>query len=223
MKTRTVIACIVLVAAAVGPVFGQVTGAAGRSAIAYLEGQVTIDGKAAAIGDTVPLGATVATAAQSLCEIAFNTKNVIRLGENTTFVFNPANLQQGSELKKGTLALVLKNISTLAGAARFTVRTPSAVAGVRGTTFFINAIDEKTTYVCSCNGSVHVEDLSGGSAHDMVSAHHKAYLFTSTAAGVTVADSTLLYHSDAEMEKLAGDIGVNIDWTVPDREAPAGR
>jgi hypothetical protein len=48
----------------------------------------------------------------------------------------------------------------------------------------------------------------------MVSAHHKAYLFTLTAAGVNVADSTLLYHSDADMEKLAGDIGVSIDWTV---------
>jgi hypothetical protein len=211
-------ACIVLVAAVfAGPVFGQTVGAAARSSVAYLEGQVTIDGKPAAIGDTIPLGATVATAAQSLCEIEFNMKNVIRLGENTTFVFNPGNLQQGSELKKGTLALVLKNISTVAGAARFTVRTPSAVAGVRGTTFFINAVDAKTTYVCSCNGSVHVEDLAGGSARDMVSAHHKAYLFTSTAAGVSVADSTLLYHSDAEMEKLAGDIGVNIDWTVPGR------
>jgi hypothetical protein len=62
-----------------------------------------------------------------------------------------------------------------------------------------------------------VQDLAGGSAKDMVSAHHKAYLFTSTSAGVNVADSTLLYHSDADMEKLAGDIGVSIDWTVPDR------
>ncbi len=161
MNTRRVMACIVLVAAVVvGPAFGQVTGVTGRSALVSLEGQVTIDGKAAAIGDPVPFGATVATAAQSLCEIEFNTKNVIRLGESTTFVFNPGNLQQGSTLKKGTIALVLKNISTLAGAARFTVRTPSTVAGVRGTTFFINAIDEKTTYVCSCNGSVHVEDLA---------------------------------------------------------------
>jgi hypothetical protein len=224
MNTRSVVACVALAAAvSAGPVFGQTVGATARSSVVYLEGQVAIDGRPAAIGDTVPLGATIATAAQSLCEIEFNAKNVVRLGEDTTLVFNPGNLQQGSELKKGTLALVLRNISTVASAARFTVRTPSAVAGVRGTTFFINALDANTTYVCSCNGSVHVEDLAGGSAHDMVSAHHKAYLFTSSASGVNVADSTLLYHSDADMEKLAADIGVNIDWTVPDRAPAAGR
>jgi hypothetical protein len=214
MNMRKLMACIVLVTVvSTGWVFGQ---AAARSSIIYLEGQVTVDGNPAAIGDTVALGATVVTAAQSSCEIGFNTKNIVRLGESTTFVFNPGNLQQGSELKKGTLALVLKKISTVGSAAGFTVRTPSAVAGVRGTTFFINAIDASSTYICSCNGSVHVEDLAGGSAKDMVSAHHKAYLFTATASGVNVADSTLLYHSDASMEKLAGEIGVSIDWTTPD-------
>jgi hypothetical protein len=205
---------VVIFALAAAGAFAQ---AGGPAVVAYLEGQVTVDGKPAAIGDTVPLGATVATADASLCEIEFNQKNAIRLGASTTFVFNPGNLQQGSELKKGTLILVLKKLATVAGGPSFTVRTPSAVAGVRGTSFFINAVDASTTYICSCNGAVHVEDLRGGSAHDVVSAHHKAFVFTSTAAGSTVADSTLLYHTDADMEKVASDIGVGIDWTTPDR------
>ncbi len=114
-------------------------------------------------------------------------------------------------------ALVLKKLATLTGAPTFTVRTPSAVAGVRGTSFFINAVDARTTYICSCNGAVHVEDLRGGSAQDIVAAHHKAVVVTSTDTGATVADSTLLYHTDADLEKVASDIGVTIDWTTPDR------
>ena len=192
-------------------------GSVGRSAITYMEGSVTLDGVSAAVGDIVPLGSTIATGDTSLCEIQWNGQNIIRLSAGTTFVFNPGNLQVGSELKKGAIALVLKKVSTVAGGPGFTVRTPSAVAGVRGTTFFINAVDASTTYICSCNGSVHVEDPSGGSAHDMVSAHHKAYLFTTGATGVGVTDSTLLYHSDADMDALAKKIGVSIDWTTPDK------
>ncbi len=189
---------------------------AGAASISYLEGSVTIDGAAAAIGDPVPLGATVATGAQSLCEITWNVKNIVRLSAGTTFVLNPGNLQVGSELKRGAVTLVLKALAGGGGPA-FTVRTPAAVAGVRGTSFFINAIDASTTYVCCCNGSIHVEDVTGGSARDVTAPHHKSYLFTSSANGVNVADSTLLYHSDADVDGLAAKIGVRIDWTTPDR------
>jgi hypothetical protein len=215
MKALRVTLLLVLVAG-LAPAAGA-QGAAGRSTITYTEGSVTLDGAPAAVGDIVPLGSTIATGDQSVCEIQWNGQNIIRLSAATTLVFNPGNMQVGSELKKGAIALVLKKVSALGGGPGFTVRTPGAVAGVRGTTFFINAVDASTTYVCSCNGSVHVEDPYGGSAHDMVSAHHKAYLFTMGAKGVAVTDSTLLYHSDADMDALAKKIGVSIDWTTPDK------
>jgi hypothetical protein len=208
------LAIVLVLVLAASSAFAQ---AGGTALVSYVEGSATVDGKPASIGDPVPLGATVATAQDSLCEIQWNGKNAVRLGASTTFVFNPSNLQQGSELKQGTLVLVLKKLATVAGAPSFTVRTPSAVAGVRGTSFFINAVDAQTTYICSCNGSVHVEDIRGGSVHDLVSAHHQAFTYTATAAGATVAGAALLYHSDADMEKVAADIGVSIDWTTPDR------
>jgi hypothetical protein len=62
-----------------------------------------------------------------------------------------------------------------------------------------------------------VEDPAGGSAKDIVAAHHKAVLFTTSSTGVSVADSTLLYHTDADMDALAKKIGVTIDWTTPDK------
>ena len=218
MRNRHMIAVLVLCLAAAAAFAGGRQELAGYSAsIAYIEGQATIDGKAASIGDTVPLGSIVATQEQSLCEIRFNGKNAIRLAESTSFVFNPANVQSGSELKQGALILVLKNLTAGSGVSGFRLRTPSALAGVRGTSFFVKAVDARNTYVCCCNGAVHVEDAAGGSPMDITAPHHKAYLFQTTDSGIGLVDSTLLYHSDADMEKVASGVGVTIDWTVPDR------
>jgi ferric-dicitrate binding protein FerR (iron transport regulator) len=196
---------------------GSAETVSGTASVSYLEGQVSVDRKSAAIGDPVPLGSTVVTDAQSLCEIQFNVKNVVRLAEATTFVFDPGNLQKGSELKNGAVMLVLKKLAAVTGGAGFTVRTGNAVAGVRGTSFFFKAVDPVTTYICCCNGAVHMENATGSSSQDVEAPHHKAYLFTSSGREVTVSDSTLLYHTDADMEGVAATLGVTIDWSVPDR------
>jgi hypothetical protein len=60
--------------------------------VTYLEESVTIDSAEANIGDLMPLGAVVSTSAGSLVDIEFNSRNAIRLSENTTFVFNPNNI-----------------------------------------------------------------------------------------------------------------------------------
>ncbi len=162
MRNRILIVVVILGLAAFAANANGKSESTGYSAsIAYIEGQATIDGRTASTGDTVPLGSTVATDAQSLCEIRFNGKNAIRLAESTAFVFDPANLQRGSELKQGALIMVLKNLTTGADGQGFKLRTPSALAGVRGTSFFVKVVDASATYVCCCNGAVHVEDNAG--------------------------------------------------------------
>ena len=54
------------------------------------------------------------------------------------------------------MAMVLRNLgSSVAnpGELRFWVRTSNAVAGVRGTCFFIKVEDDNNTFVCCCNGA----------------------------------------------------------------------
>lgn len=214
-----VIAAGACFASGTGETAGAAAAGTGSAAVvSYVEGQATIDGKPAAIGDTVALGATVSTAAASLCEVKFNTKNVIRLSENTTFVFDPGNLQRGSELRQGAIGLVLRKLVVGADGDSFKVRTGGTVAGVRGTSFFIKAVDPHVTYICCCNGSVSVSDETGTQSRAMRAAHHKAYLFTSSdSSATTIADSTLLYHTDEDMEKAAAEIGETINWNAPDR------
>ncbi len=184
--------------------------------IGYLEGQATIDGAPATIGDVVPLGATVTTGARSQCEIIFREKNIIRLGESTAFVFHPFNLQNGSELKTGSLTLVLKNlVGSAAGSPRFLVHTQTTTCGVRGTSFFMKVEDPNSTYVCLCNGAITIDDGSQ-SGMEVVAAHHGSYWLKKKDGAISVSKAPMLYHSDDDMETLAGKIGVSIDWTVAD-------
>jgi len=185
--------------------------------VSYIDGTVTIDGAAASVGDAVPYGAVVTTTAGSSAEIQFNGRNAIRLSENTTFVFNPRNLQTGSELRQGGLAFVLKGLSAVTAGQSFLVRTPSAVAGVRGTSFFMQVESPTSTYVCACNGDVQVLDVSGRVAKELAASHHKAVRISDAGSGPQMTDAPRLYHTDGDLEKVAGDIGVTIDWNTIDK------
>ena len=130
------------------------TGQAGAQVptITYLEGTATIDGAEARIGDTVPLGAVIVTFPGSLVDIEFNTSNAIRLSEDTTFVFNPRKSPDRERAAEGRAHPRAETDLSRARRAGFLVRTPSAVAGVRGTSFFMKVESPTSTYVCACNG-----------------------------------------------------------------------
>lgn len=185
--------------------------------VSYLEGDVTVDGSAAVIGDPVPLGSTVRTAAESACEIQFDSRNIIRMAEGTVLVFDPRNLQTGSQLREGALILVLKKLAAISGGPAFIVRTGNTAAGVRGTSFFVKAVDESTTYVCCCNGAIHVEGDGGQAVKDIEASHHSAVLIRGAGGTVTMEAAALEYHGDADMEQAAAKIGVTIDWSAVGR------
>jgi hypothetical protein len=185
--------------------------------ITYMEGTVTIDGRLAGIGDAVPLGSVVATSAQTLADVEFSARNVVRLSASTTLVFNPRNLLTGSELRRGALTLVLKNLTSSAAAESFLVRTPTTVAGVRGTSFFISVEDPSSTYVCACNGSVQVLGPDGSLLKELAASHHKAVRVSGNGGTPQVTDAPMLYHTDKDLEAVASDIGYTINWNVIDQ------
>jgi len=186
--------------------------------ITYLEGTVTIDGQRAAIGDTVPLGAVVETSVQSVVDIEFGTRNAIRLSENTTLVLNSLNLQTGSQLRQGSLTLCLKHLARGERGEAFLVRTPSAVCGVRGTSFFMKVESPASTYVCACNGAVQILEQDGGLLREVVASHHKGVRIADTGASPHLEDAPMLYHTDADVEAVAADIGYKINWNEVNRE-----
>lgn len=182
--------------------------------VQYLEGHVSMNGKAMEIGDTVSPGATITTADASYCEIVFGGKNIFRIMEDTVAEIR---LEQGEGnigLKKGSMAFLLTRLSVLAvEKPEFLVETPSAAFGVRGTAFFVAVENPASTYVCACNGELQVEDFAGANSQKLTGLRHKALRIAADASGgYQVSSPGLLYHDDDDMNSLAYRIDETIPW-----------
>ena len=192
--------------------------AAEKASIAYLEGTVTLNGSPASVGDDVPAGALVQTGADSLCQIVFNARNIIHIAADTTLRLDPALVSRGATLQKGTIAMVLRNLAPAGpGDIRFTIKTATTVAGVRGTCFLVKVEDDNNTYICCCNGSIHLEGAAGQFTRNLAATHHREVRITKSDAGLSVAPAPMLYHTDADVEAIAARIGEKIDWTKIDK------
>ena len=195
-------------AAASAPVVGVVE---------YLDGDVLIDGVQADFGMKVGYGAVVETGVDSYCEIKFDGKNVFRLRESTIAEIKLSVEQPEIAVKKGTFAAVFNKLEKLTTGQPFKVRTQTTVAGVRGTAFFVKAIDENNTYICICNGELAIGLTDGTEMDDpdmktMKSGYHLAYYHRRVNGETVIEKASLEHHTNEEMEMLADHIGDNIEW-----------
>jgi len=128
--------------------------------IVYTEGDVTVTSgstaRDAAIGDSLTSGDVVVTGSRSLAEIDLANHTTVKLKERTTLSIDSIGDVTAVTLTAGG---VFANIAQkLTG--RFSVNTQTAVAGVRGTQFFVaygRAIDARPdVWLCVNDGSVEV-------------------------------------------------------------------
>jgi hypothetical protein len=193
---------------------------ADKASIVYVDGEVTMNDSPASVGDVVLPGATIKTQPDAVCQIVFNTKNIIHMTGGTILTFDPNVLSKGATLKKGAIAMVLRNLGPFVanpGELRFSIRTSNTVAGVRGTCFFVKVEDDNNTFVCCCNGTLHLEGTSGEFTQNIAGSHHREVRVTSSGGGVSLTAAPLLYHTDADVEAIAARIGETIDWTKIDQ------
>jgi hypothetical protein len=192
---------------------------ADKASIIYLEGDVTLNGAPASVGDAVKAGDTLQTAADALCEIVFNARNIIHMAAGTGLTFDPGQLSRGATLQKGAIAMVLRNLAVLQGSkVRFSITTSTAVAGVRGTCFFVKVEDTNNTFICCCNGAIHLEGGGGEFSQNLTSPHHEEIRITRSPTGLSVGAAPMLYHTDGDVEAIAARIGESVDWTRVDRQ-----
>jgi hypothetical protein len=189
--------------------------AAARASVVFFEGEVKIDGTAAEIGRELGAKADVETGPNASCDIVFDGKNAVRVGQSSSVLLDFSGIVKEVSIKKGGLTSVLRKLSQVAGSDSFRVTTPTAVAGVRGTSFCV-WVEEGLTYVCACNGSVRTIDAMGANALDLSAAHHTAREYTKKGAAILVTNAGVEHHDDASVESLAARIGEKIDWTKQD-------
>ncbi len=215
MKTLTIWIPMVLLGA--GLLFaggGSETTAGETSAIEvtleYLEGQVYVDGEAAEIGRRLPPGSLVETGPGGFAEVVFGNGNIFRLEENSEISIDLSSGNESISLQTGAFSAVFAGLRELGfGSERsIRLRTPTAVGGVRGTSFYFKIESPTQTYVCVCNGPLAL----GEDGEETSAPEHRAFRFTEAADGVVRHDAPLIHHDSNSMDVVARRIGVEIPW-----------
>jgi len=157
-------------------------------------GTVTVNGKPCVVNMEVSEGDTVATSAEAYVELLLYDGTGIRIKENSDLV-----LQEIKPKKKKGRLEILKGyvLSIVAKGSDYEIRTPTAVAAVRGTVFFC-AAGQDADYVCSCNGSITVSPTNSG-AHPLTAKHHKAVTVTKEGS---IEPAGMVDHTDEEILEL---------------------
>lgn len=131
--------------------------------VVYLAGEVRISHQGrwepVMIGELLREGSTLQTGSGALCDIQIGDRALVRMGENTLLELSSLHDRDNGtraemELSAGT---VLCKVEKLLSRETFLVRTPSTVAGVRGTLFQVDTPSDSSTTVAVENGEVLVK------------------------------------------------------------------
>lgn len=135
------------------------------AAVSALEGQATKarGGRRTplSVGTAVGQGDTIATGEATRIELTFSDGSALRLGPRARVLLTEAHFGGGAAKRRLTARLFLGNIwakvtSLIQGEQKFAIETENAVAGVRGTTFRVDARDDKSVLVRVYDGAVAV-------------------------------------------------------------------
>jgi hypothetical protein len=112
-------------------------------------------------GSHVSAGDLLTTGEDGRVELRFADKSLLRIGPSAKLQLTAAHFSGGPAKRKMTVQLFFGNIwakvtSIVSGEQRFQVETENAVAGVRGTTFRVDAKSDKSVLVRVYAGAVAV-------------------------------------------------------------------
>jgi hypothetical protein len=125
-----------------------------------------LDWQAANPGDILTEGDKVRTHEGAKAKLQFTSGSTIVLNEKTTIVIEKLATKEKTEIsvQKGKIKAVIESL--LDKESEFEVRTPTAVAGVRGTVFYINVVKKDESIITAPTGK---ENLSSVDNKDKLS------------------------------------------------------
>ncbi len=186
--------------------FAQISHAEVNGKIISAAGEVTINGKPAKIGDAVSFGDELVVGGKSSCEIVVSDDSIIKIQNNARIIFNMTDSKESAiDIVKGWFSAIFKkkNVS---------VKTPTVIAGVRGTMFCINVENEKSVYTCTCNGTIDWKCKDRGEVETITAVHHEGRYFKLRDGKIVSSVEGGRYHKDKDLEALAAKINAKIDW-----------
>lgn len=140
-----------------------------RGFISYLEGEVTVrrqgDRLSAEIGTGLLAGDAVSTGPEALAILSLAGRGEVKLRESTEMSIDSLGTRMSVTLRSGG---IFSRIRKLFGNEEYEVMTPSMVAGVRGTEFFVaygrKIEDQYDVWLCVNEGAVEVALPAAGAA-----------------------------------------------------------
>ena len=165
MRTRALATAAALVAALLAGAAVHAAGPAPAGTITFLSGEaVRSQGKTREVlklGGSFFQGDVIETASRSRVELTLTDASVLRLGPLSRVELDAAAFGATADDRKVSAKLRVGNVwasvtKALGGESRFEVKTENAVAGVRGTTFRVDASKDKSVVVKVYSGTVAV-------------------------------------------------------------------
>lgn len=163
--TAAILGALLLGAAAVHAAGPAPAGAPAAGTVTFLAGEASrVHGdqrEALALGGAVYQGDVIETARRTRLELKLSDASVLRLGPVSRVELDAAAFGASPDDRKVSAKLRVGNVwanvtKALGGEARFEVKTENAVAGVRGTTFRVDASRDKSVVVRVYSGTVAV-------------------------------------------------------------------
>lgn len=147
-------------------IFTAMSLGADGSLLEYFEGEVTVNRNGeeffADFGEPLEAGDLVVTGLNSIAVLRLNESSKVKMREDTQLQIDGGEQTAAVTLKTGgVFAKISRSLQTIGRRVRgFEVKTPTVVAGVRGTEFFIaygRTVEEKPDiWLCVNEGSVQV-------------------------------------------------------------------
>ncbi|MEK6244121.1 MAG: hypothetical protein AABM33_06425 [Pseudomonadota bacterium] len=177
-----------------------------------VRGDVRVNGAPAMEGMDVKAGDVVTTGAGS--EVVFVT------GKDAFLIRSNSRVEAQGALG----ALVLSGLRVVTGAVLSvfspgepkSLRTPTAIIGIRGTAVYLEA-EEARTYVCTCYGEAEIVSTADPSARETVrTQHHEQPRYVmGTGAPQMLMGAPVINHTDVELvmlESLVGRRPPFVEW-----------
>jgi hypothetical protein len=166
--------------------------------ISFITGEVLINDEKADIGDIVREGDTVRTGDDSEADVEIRDYTIFHIKENSTVIVRNIFEKPRIDVKKGWFLIIVRR------GIPAELRTPTVLAGIRGTVFFFNVLSKNDIYVCDCNGKVDLVDIETHRLiQRIVTSYHKAFNVTREGAQIKINKTGLKYHHDSDILKIA--------------------
>lgn len=168
--------------------------AADRGTVASLQGELRVNGRPVARGAAVGEGDTLESAPGALADVVMESGVRFRLYGKSKLVIPADSRKNPLQLAWGRL------LSIVTPGRAYAVAGRTGVAGVRGTTFYVESQPGKRTYVCICKGKLHLEG-EGRDQGDVAAEHHAAFAVD----GSSKTEEPMIGHTDEDIAALAAE------------------